>query len=363
MLTRQAGSARPGGATPEPDYNHTYTPLSQPLLLMPSSDEDGQIDEDGRESSLDPEASAAMKFIRDALNPPEPNTTATLKPEWTSAHHSPIPSLSPERSLCRLVVLSSTVVPTHQNVAVVERHDIVKIGRDRQPEPQIRLKEMAVSKHHAYIYWDEASSAWGLVDCGSVHGTFVRSSLSESNDPERLSPPRSASVPRILHDRDIIEIGASQFTVHVHPSGNPCNGCADDDKNTIPLLPIDATKPHTDPTSKSSHISRNQRETPKQALKSLKASLLRPTHRLPTPSTSTSEDKSFPTQYIDRSKKRRERFGTEEVPTSQLASESREKRPRYEDPRAASIMRAAVPPASQGPSSSLHALHSFLRSA
>jgi pSer/pThr/pTyr-binding forkhead associated (FHA) protein len=122
-----------------------------------------------------------------------------------------------ERYLFRLVITQSPVVPPRRNIAEVSVHNEVSIGRDIPSEPgaaRLRLKEMAVSKYHAIIYWDLEREAWGLVDVGSVHGTFVKAHGNSAS--ERLSSAKVASHPRYLCHLDSIQIGGTTMVCHLH---------------------------------------------------------------------------------------------------------------------------------------------------
>ncbi|PVF99800.1 G-patch-domain-containing protein [Serendipita vermifera] len=133
------------------------------------------------------------------------------------------------RQLFRLVVLKSPVIPSKRRIAPISSHSEVSIGRDwpanPHTTPRLRLKEMAVSKYHAILFWDAQGERWGLVDVGSVHGTFVESE-STPGYKERLSSPKVASHPRYLHHLDVITIGTTQLCCHIHQEeGEVCDSC------------------------------------------------------------------------------------------------------------------------------------------
>lgn len=265
------------------------------------------------------------------------------------------PDVSPprERPVCRLVVISSGILPKGRTHAIIEPHDTVKVGRDRQPEPLLRLKELAVSKHHASIFWDNERSEWAIVDLGSVHGTWLNSqgvpggsSSSEQADGQRLSAPRTSSTPRRLLSGDTLTIGSSKFSVHIHESGQPCKECELDMAHAIPLLPDETAKPNTDRTTSTtaSAVPTQPRVSHKAAMQSLRQTLLHPGHR-----SSSGSRESTPqgaSTYQDRSRKRREMFGTDGGGAEAGGSSqptSREKRPRYDDPRVAAIIGPGAP--------------------
>lgn len=151
---------------------------------------------------------------------------------WPGSESETTSSVS-DVPLLRLVVLSSPVLPPARRLAVLDAYTEIQIGRDAAPPasatPRIRLKELAVSKLHATLYWDSARHEWAIVDMGSKHGTFVASASSPSSSTgsgQRLSAPRAASIPRKLKHLDRLTLGETTFNVHIHESRLPCDECA-----------------------------------------------------------------------------------------------------------------------------------------
>ncbi|VDB89798.1 unnamed protein product [Peniophora sp. CBMAI 1063] len=151
---------------------------------------------------------------------------------WPGEDTEPSATL-PEIPLLRLIVMTSTILPAQRRLAVLDAYTEIQIGRDAPPPasttPRIRLKELAVSKLHATLYWDPSRREWAIVDMGSKHGTFIASasSASSSTGPgQRLSAPRAASLPRKLKHLDQITLGGTTFVVHIHESRLPCDECA-----------------------------------------------------------------------------------------------------------------------------------------
>ncbi|TFY58830.1 hypothetical protein EVJ58_g6164 [Rhodofomes roseus] len=157
----------------------------------------------------------------------------------------------------RLLVQHSATLPKRQILAVLDGYAEVQLGRDATPPgsetPRIRLKEMEISKLHATIFWDEERREWAVVDMGSKHGTFLRSSRDPTASTSqaggqatlhvtaadergtRLSAPRAASIPRRLAHLDVLSVGGTTFLVHIHEQV-PCAECSPSAENEIPLF-------------------------------------------------------------------------------------------------------------------------------
>lgn len=108
--------------------------------------------------------------------------------------------------LLRLVVLSSTVLSSPHSIAPVDPADGLSIGRDKSFEKRVRLKELAVSKAHAALFWmsewvgEEREPCWCVSDSGSTHGTFLgrRREMGGAVEETRLSSAKAASKPHEL---------------------------------------------------------------------------------------------------------------------------------------------------------------------
>ena len=207
---------------------------------------------------------------------------------------------------CRLIVSHTRILPKLHRVALLDGYTEVQLGRDAAHDhvPRIRLREMEVSKLHATVYWDQSWKKWGIVDMGSKHGTFLRSSSGHptASDPRgtRLSVPKAASVPRKLDHLDMITIGSTSFIVHIHEDGLPCVDCSPQQAdNEIPLFPapkkraISSREGSSDALRETTSVSSS-----KTALSQLKRDLLRSHDNTTGKNPSTH-------RYVDRSARRR----------------------------------------------------------
>lgn len=245
---------------------------------------------------------------------------------WLSNPNYIAPSTLSPSTFLRLVVGQSTVLSPSQTVALLDEYEEMQIGRDAllsgETTPRIRLKEMAVSKLHATIYWDKDRHEWAVVDMGSMHGTFY---IPASSSPTtfsaldgagpsnwsadaaakgtRLSSARTASIPRPLSHGDQLSLGNTTFIVHIHPSGLPCEECSLLGSDEIPLFDHLRSKKRKRLEAEAA-ILRAPRapvvRDPKKAMSMLKRNLLA-RHVPATPSISNSSS----TPYRDRSARRR----------------------------------------------------------
>jgi hypothetical protein len=211
-------------------------------------------------------------------------------------------SMTIERSPFLLVVIRSPVIPPRRNVAEVSAHNEVSIGRDIPSEPgaaRLRLKEMAVSKYHAIIYWDLESEAWGLVDVGSVHGTFVKSYGNSTSI--RLSSAKVASHPRYLRHLDTIQIGGTTMVCHLHNMNEAsCEECDPSTGNELSLIHAPKVSKLASPSASDTN---GAPQDGKQSLAKLKKQLLRHDYK---------RDKTLdvsPNTYVDRAAFRRMHLG------------------------------------------------------
>jgi hypothetical protein len=252
----------------------------------------------------------------------EPSRAASPKPESTLTSSLSPGKLRPNQPSFRLLVLRSSILPSKHKIAIIDGYSEVQFGRDvahtGTVTPKVRLKEMEVSKLHATAYWDAARREWGIVDMGSMHGTFIQTMLSPTDDPGiRLSPSRTASIPRKLHHMDRVTIGGTTFLVHMHEDKLPCEECSPSRGEELLLFPISKGS-NSVPAKRSRNVvvklddetpslpayTSKPLNDPKRALTMLKQSLLT-RHDARTSIVRPVSADDTATQYVDRSARRR----------------------------------------------------------
>ena len=244
-----------------------------------------------------------MKSLEEGEVPEGPSSKFEYDPDYEWPGDGVTPTTWP---LFRLLVLQSAVLHKHLRIAVLDAYGEVQFGRDRAPDgsetPRVRLKEMQVSKLHATVYWDKERREWAVVDMGSKHGTFLQSGRQSDAKPTRLSPPRSASIPRPLRHLDRLIVGTTTFVCHVHEDRRPCVECMSSGQNDIPLftIPNDSAR-ITGKRTDESERQTNQGRDPKRALTTLKRALLSRLEQADPKLPSTLPT----TTYLDRSARRR----------------------------------------------------------
>ncbi|KAJ3787011.1 hypothetical protein GGU11DRAFT_148466 [Lentinula aff. detonsa] len=202
----------------------------------------------------------------------------------------------------RLVVMNSQTLPKCR-VAVIDGYPEVQLGRDNPVSdqiPRIRLKEMEVSKVHASIYWDRAWDGWGVVDMGSKHGTYLRSThLTQGVGHNlRLSSAKTASAPKRLQHLDHLTLGTTVFVVHIHVNQLACEQCSPGKGEEIPLFASRREfSSHSSSNPEWFSGSEDTRPLPKAALSHLKHQLMSKLGH--------STNAVSATHYVDRSARRR----------------------------------------------------------
>ncbi|KAG5652326.1 hypothetical protein H0H81_005394 [Sphagnurus paluster] len=247
-----------------------------------------------------------------------PSPSTQLEQGASPAPKQATNTLRPNQPIFRLLVLRTSIISSKHRLAVIDGYSEIQFGRDVAPAgsttPKIRLKEMEVSKVHATAYWDASRKEWGIVDMGSVHGTFLHSAsgpASGGGDPAvdrgvRLSPPRQASIPRKINHLDRLTIGGTTFLVHFHQDRLPCEECSTSGKDEIPLFPVSKHASKTLIADAGSVTPPSGSYTPKSArdaLTMLKQSLLT-RHGDARPKSAPPADQ-VSTEYVDRSARRR----------------------------------------------------------
>jgi pSer/pThr/pTyr-binding forkhead associated (FHA) protein len=220
----------------------------------------------------------------------------------------------------RFLVIRTSILSRKLKLAILDGYPELQFGRDVAPAgtdtPRIRLKEMEVSKVHATVYWDSKMREWAVVDMGSKHGTFLESpgSLSDSSEPTRagarLSPSRTASVPRKLRHFDLLTIGSTTLQVHIHEDQLPCVACSPIGGDEIPLFPPNRIAQDSLTLKRSREAAEMDTETPrpgdpKKALAMLKRTLLTRHGGDSSPNTTPQQSERGRSMYVDRSARRR----------------------------------------------------------
>ena len=247
-------------------------------------------------------------------------SSSTVSSSDQLASHPSTRKLRHNQPSFRLLVLHTSILPSKHRLAVIDGYSELQFGRDIPPAgsttPKLRLKEMEVSKLHATAYWDASRGEWGVVDMGSVHGTFLQhANTGVGHDPGvRLSPPRIASIPRKLHHMDRLTIGGTTFLIHLHEDHLPCQECSPSGGDEIPLFPVNNLKgvpikrtreaAGLDINPSTSSYSPQPQKDPKKALTMLKQSLLT-RHEVRSPPSHPPYSGDAGMQYVDRSARRR----------------------------------------------------------
>lgn len=113
----------------------------------------------------------------------------------------------------RLVVISSTVIPSSQTIVLVDPSEPLSFGRDKCHTARVRLKELEVSKSHSVLFWLEeglegregSEGCWGLSDSGSMHGTYLKGNQDGGiGNGKRLSESKTASAPFSLNHLEYV---------------------------------------------------------------------------------------------------------------------------------------------------------------
>ncbi|KAF8149862.1 hypothetical protein B0H34DRAFT_164905 [Crassisporium funariophilum] len=242
--------------------------------------------------------------------------------------------LKSNKPVFRFVVLRSSILQARHRVAVIDSYSEVQLGRDAAVVgtviPRVRLKEMEVSKLHATAYWDGARREWNVLDMGSMHGTFLKAGpvpIDSNNTGARLSPSRTASLPRRLRHSDQLTIGGTTFVVHIHDDQMPCQDCSiSGNGDEIPLFPapkklsVKRTRDSAGLDSDTSTSSSTQRD-PKKALSMLKRSLLT-RHDIPKHGSSSTVSVGKSSEYVDRAARRRSLHPSSRPDTPGISSSS-----------------------------------------
>ncbi|XP_066288680.1 uncharacterized protein [Branchiostoma lanceolatum] len=114
--------------------------------------------------------------------------------------------------MLRLVVLQSTAV--RSGTLFTTGRSNANIGRLNQP---ITIQEVAVSKVHSEIQYNEKTHQFMVRDVGSMNGTFLNGT--------RLAQPKKVSGPFPISHGDELKVGNTVMQAHVHPGNDSCFDC------------------------------------------------------------------------------------------------------------------------------------------
>ncbi|KAK4047872.1 hypothetical protein OIO90_006033 [Microbotryomycetes sp. JL221] len=211
--------------------------------------------------------------------------------------------------LLRLVLESrptASQITAQQQIAMFDPAQPIVIGRDKTFEPRLRLKDLAVSKTHATIYWDETSERWSVVDCGSTHGTWIRSTLQTNATKQRLSDPKVASTPRSLEHGDQLYFGSTKFRVHLHASF-ACDECSlsSDQSNLIAFVSLNDVASVDKAATAREETPRFELATKADKEQNRRERMVALKQQYLAPSASAGQ----PRPFVDRAKQRRSRDG------------------------------------------------------
>uniref|UniRef100_A0A4W3GHE9 Angiogenic factor with G patch and FHA domains 1 n=1 Tax=Callorhinchus milii TaxID=7868 RepID=A0A4W3GHE9_CALMI len=116
----------------------------------------------------------------------------------------------------RVTVVRSPVL-TPGTLFIITAVTSATIGRDKDMDHTIRLPEMAVSKFHAEVYFDQELQQYVLVDQCSQNGTVLNGT--------RILTRKNKCDPHALEHGDEVKIGETVLSFHIHPGTDTCNGC------------------------------------------------------------------------------------------------------------------------------------------
>ncbi|KAJ3602739.1 hypothetical protein NHX12_030488 [Muraenolepis orangiensis] len=91
------------------------------------------------------------------------------------------------------------------------------IGREKDMDHAIQIAEMAVSKLHAVVYFDQELQCYMLVDQGSQNGTVLNGN--------RILQPKIKCEPCALTHGDEVKMGDTVLSFHIHSGTDTCDGC------------------------------------------------------------------------------------------------------------------------------------------
>ncbi|CAI8034446.1 Angiogenic factor with G patch and FHA domains 1 [Geodia barretti] len=115
----------------------------------------------------------------------------------------------------RMVAGSSECVP--RGTVFVVTQEGAQLGREPGGANPVSLREVQVSKAHVDIRFSRTNGCFTICDLASQNGTFLNNA--------RISEPKTESKPHPINHNDILEIGTTSFTLHIHSGWDTCEFC------------------------------------------------------------------------------------------------------------------------------------------
>lgn len=81
----------------------------------------------------------------------------------------------------------------------------------------LKIPDIGVSKKHAEFIYDQEKRNYTVRDLGSQNGTSINGTM--------IASVRTVSEAQLLSHKDVLQIGSTSFTVHIHPGTETCDDC------------------------------------------------------------------------------------------------------------------------------------------
>lgn len=87
----------------------------------------------------------------------------------------------------------------------------------REGDHSVIIPDINVSKHHARLFYNDATNSYLIVDSGSRNGTFLNG--------KRLSVAKQESESHEIVHGSIIQVGGTKLLCHIHSGNETCGHC------------------------------------------------------------------------------------------------------------------------------------------